>query len=127
MQLESNTYITKIRNPTIREIYTRLRIDMNILATSKIHGNEHNPICPLCGHENEDVEHFLLRCTKYQDIRTENFQIIAQSDTEFIHLNFYEKLRYLLALKCPENSTAACCKFIHEIYKQRETDNSTSS
>ena len=55
------------------------------------------------------------------------FQIIAQSDTEFIHLNFYEKLRYLLALKCSENSSETCCKFIREIYRQRETDNCTSS
>ena len=118
-------YIKAIRNPTIREVYTRLRIDMNILATSKTHGNNPITICSMCNNENETVEHFLLRCPKYQNIREEKFEIIAQLDTEFSNLNSDDKTRYLLALKCPETSISTCCSYIHAIYKQRETDNVT--
>ena len=95
---------------------------MNILATSKIHGSEHNTICSLCNNENETVEHFLLRCPKYQNIRAEKFEIIAQSDTEFSNLNSEDKIRYLLALKCPETNISTCCSYIHAIYKQRDVE-----
>ena len=48
-------YVTAIRNPCIREVFTRLRIDLNILASSKTHGRDHNPMCIHCNDEHETV------------------------------------------------------------------------
>jgi len=36
----------------------------------------HEPLCPLCDHANETVEHFLLDCQKLQNLR-ENFQSLT--------------------------------------------------
>ena len=116
-------YIDKIRNPEIREIYTRLRIDMNLLSTSKIHGNQNRTLCLLCENENETVGHFILRCSKYQTVRENSFEMIKRNDLNFSHLSDDEKLRYILDVRCPEVNLGKCCNFIHDIYKLREKDN----
>ena len=37
---EMKSYITKVKDPHIREYFTRLRIDMNLLNTSKSRGEQ---------------------------------------------------------------------------------------
>ena len=58
-------YLTHIRNPSIRNIFTRLRIDLNCLATCKTQGNF--SMCPLCKLEPETVECFIIKCPHYTD------------------------------------------------------------
>ena len=120
---ELKTYVQKIRNPSIREIYTRLRIDMNILSTSRIHGNQHDPTCFLCQSEIEAVGHFILRCPKYQASRSEMYEKISRHDSSFCNLNEDDKLRYILDARCPEESLGTCCNYVFNMYKERERDN----
>ena len=122
-EYKMSNYIERIRNPTVREIYTRLRIDMNILSTSKIHGNHANTTCFLCQNEEETVGHFLFRCPRYYTIRTEIYNKIANVDVHFQNLNDEDKLRYILDTQCPAENLGVCCKFLLEMYTKRETEN----
>ena len=42
---EMKQYIYKVKDPYTREIFTRLRIDMNLLKTLKSQGEKQNVIC----------------------------------------------------------------------------------
>ena len=117
-------YIVNIKNPNVRETFTRLRIDMNILCTSKIHGSLNVTNCFLCHNGNETVGHFLLKCPKFNDIRIENFEKLRRIDANFINLDDNEKIMYLLNTEGPEKCLVLCCNFINEMYKQRESENS---
>ena len=116
-------YITIIRNPEIREIYTRLRIDMNVLSTSKSQGAQLE-LCPMCNLEPETVDHFLLKCVKYSNIRND---FISEISTHHPHFNFEnlltdDKIRYILNIDCPTEVVGSCCKFIYNIYNTRVKD-----
>ena len=118
------SYITKVKDPHIREYFTRLRIDMNLLNTSKSRGEQQSDICKLCNIESETVEHFLLKCHKYENIRNEMLNSICSVEPDFRTMNENEKMRYILDLNCPENNIGVCCNFVFKIYKQRELDHS---
>ena len=62
------SYIYKIRNPCIRKISTRLRIDMNVLSTSRINKTI-APACPQSSREPESVLYFVLKCPVYDTQR----------------------------------------------------------
>ena len=62
-EFEISPYITKIRNPRVRLLYTRLCIDLHCLATCKTKTGLSSDIsCPLCKQGDETVEHLLLTC-----------------------------------------------------------------
>ena len=96
---------------------------MNILATSKIHGNQHDTTCFLCQGETETVGHFILRCPKYQTTRLEVHNKLVIHDSRFSYLSDDDKLRYILDARCPKENLGICCNFLFTIYKQRERDN----
>ena len=112
-------YIKCIKDPEKREIFTRLRIDLNILSTCKSQGNLRLDLCPFCKVEPESVSHFLLKCNRYLDTRKQFFDKITQKDAQFDTFNDQIKLSYLLNVECPENVIGLCCKFISDIYSQR--------
>ena len=116
-------YVTKVKDSHFREIFTRLSIDMNVLKTSKSQGQQQNDICFLCEVEPETVDHFLLRCSKYQHIRIEMFNRISSNEPHFNNLDESHKLSYLLDLKCSDDNVGLCCNFLYKMYKQREADN----
>ena len=74
----------------------------------------------LCNDDVESVGHFLIDCIKYQDIRSVFFTSLAAKDDLFFQLSRNEKLRYILDVRCPEESIASCCKFLLQIYEQRK-------
>ena len=112
-------YIQLIRNPEIREIYTRLRIDMNILSTSKSQGTYQLDLCPFCNVEPESVGHFLLKCIKFNDIRCDFIRSIPAHSHHFNNLLENEKMCYLLNVHCPTEIIGQCCNFIYNIYTAR--------
>ena len=63
--LGMSPYLTHIRNSSIRNILTRLRIDLNCLATCKTQGNF--SMCPMCKLEPETVEPFIIKCPHYTE------------------------------------------------------------
>ena len=115
-------YITCIKNPDIREIYTRLRIDMNILSSSRSRGLQQHEFCPFCNEESESVSHFLLKCKRYDYIRNDFFDCLQKRNLleSFSIMSDNDKLKYLLSVGCPTEVIGECCKFIHKIYKLRE-------
>ena len=120
---EMKQYVTKVKDPNVREIFTRLRIDMNLLNTSKSNREQQNDICSFCNVESETVGHFLLRCSKYQNIRTQTFNTLTSHEPDFEHLNENDKLSYILDLRCSDINIGVCCNFVSKIYTQRGTDN----
>ena len=114
-------YIEKIKNPEIREIYTRLRIDLNCLSTSKSQGDQQRDLCQFCHSEPEDVAHFLFKCNYYQDVRTDFYNRI---DSNFDQRTISEKMHYVLNVDTSAELLGACCKFIHNIYTKRFEDRS---
>ena len=112
------------KNPDIREIYTRLRIDMNILSSSKSQGPQQRELCPFCNETSESVSHFLLKCRRYDSIRNEFFDCLRRHDSfeSFNIMSDNDKLQYLLNVACPTEVIGECCNFIYKIYKLRENN-----
>ena len=108
----------------MREIYTRLRIDLNCLTTSKAQGNLQRELCPFCETEPEDVGHFLFTCVKYRTIRSEFLKQISEKeiDMTFVDLDINEKLRFILNVECSTGNIGICCKFLKRIYEERLKD-----
>ena len=117
-------YIKCVKDPDKREIFTRLRVDLNILSTCKSQGILQLDFCPFCKIEPESVEHFLLTCSRYVHIRNKFFDRIKKHDAHFHFISKQEKLSYILNIECPEKVIGICCNFLSEIYSQRLKDNS---
>ena len=114
-------YIDKIKSPDIRQIFTRLRIDNNILNTCKFRFNQStSKLCKTCRNATEGVRHFLLDCDYYKEKRDMFFKVVSNSYYNFVQLSADQKLRFILNLDCPDNLQGPCCKFIHDIYSTRQ-------
>ena len=117
-------YITLIRNPTVREIFTRLRIDMNILENSKPNIDK-SPSGGRCIHclsqAQETPYHMLFVCDKFSDIRQNAYLYIKNKDPMFDYLSMTqgELIRYVLDLNCPEDCISRCCRVVKDIYEAR--------
>ena len=118
-------YVVTIKSPEIREIYTRLRIDMNTLSSSKSQGDKQLDLCPLCGSEKETVVHFLFRCSQFEHIRLVFYDELSLLGSNINHDDENEKLRYLLNVQCPPEAVGTCCRFLQQIYSRRYEDRST--
>ena len=115
-------YLTCIQNPDIRLIFTRLRIDMNCLATCKTKkkSTQGGAVCPMCNQGSETVEHFLLSCKHFHDIRLRFLTSVKAYTKCFVYLNSVQKLRYISDLNCPPDAIKICCSFVSELYRKRE-------
>ena len=115
-------YLTCIQNPDIRLIFTRLRIDMNCLATCKTKRNstQGGTVWPMCNQGSETVEHFLLNCKHFHDIRLRFLTSLKAYTKCFVYFNSDQKLRYILDLNCPPDAIKICCSFVSESYRKRE-------
>ena len=111
-------YLTHIRNLSIRNIFTRLRIDLNCLAMCKTQGNF--SMCPMCKLEPETVEHFIFKCLYYTDERNVFKATILPISQSYSSYNNVRKMQYILDLRCPTQAVSSCIKFISTIYKTRE-------
>ena len=119
---EMSPYITKIRNPRVRLLYTRLRIAFHCLATCKTKARLSSDIsCPLCKQSDETVEHFLLTCGHFAANRNDFYTDLDASVSLFESLDETDKLRYILDLQCPEGTVSICCKFVSKMYQLRLT------
>ena len=98
-------YITKIRNPRVRLLYTRLRIDRHCLATCKTKAKlSSNISCPLCKQGDETVEHFLLTCGHFAANRNDFYTNLDAYVSLFESLDETDKLRFILDLQCPKET-----------------------
>ena len=122
--VESSPYITQIRNPDIRQIFTRLRIDLNCLVTcktKKILIQRDTCTCPFCHIDEESVEHFLLVCTHFDKLCIDFENSIRNVLYSYDNLSLNSKLKYIFDLHCPLEAVSSCCKFVSNIYVTRKT------
>ena len=92
---EMSTYITAVKNPDIRNIYTRLRFDMNVLSTSRSCKNIKD-MCPLCNTEPETVSHFILKCHQFSYLRGKFYDNVSSHSPDLKDKNDMTQLNLLL-------------------------------
>ena len=121
-QLTRSSYIDQIRSSDVREIYTRLRIDMHNLESSlKNINNSSDGKCKNCSADiKETPEHFLLNCGKFISQREQFYEKISNLDVQFNSMTNTCRLKYILDLKCPDECINICCKYVIILYKTRE-------
>ena len=98
---------------------------MNILSSCRSQGNQQLALCPFCRDEPESVSHFILKCDKYRDIRSNFFDKLVVQNAQVNLLNDQEMLRYILNVECPDKLIGMCCNFLCTLYDQRVKDNIT--
>ena len=122
--IKRQRYIDVINNPSIRESFTRLRIDINVLEGAKqnISKSSSGGICLNCSlNTKETSDHLLFECTKFSDIREKSYTSLKMKDANFNpnNMNKHDFLKYFLDLKCPDKSIAGCCLLVKNIYDAR--------
>ena len=117
-------YITLIKNASIRESFTRLRTDINVLENAK--QNLTNSVsggnCNNCNRNlKETPGHLLFVCDKFSDLRMKSYNLLKLGDPSFNPdlMNRDDLLKYVLDLRCPDNSIAGCCLLVKAIYDAR--------
>jgi hypothetical protein len=82
---------------------------------ARFNKNQVDTICQLCGEEEENMEHFLLKCTILQAVR---YSVLDNIDTEFniitgktfYNLDSYLKIQILLDCSVLLNYDNSVCK-----------------
>ena len=103
---ERSAYLSVIKTHNIRNIFTRLWVDINILASCR-YRQPSAPVCPMCHTGVEDIEHFILVCPKWHHLRSKFFRSV-QVFSPSLASNL-EKLNYILDLTCPSEAINHCC------------------
>ena len=78
-EFKTQPYITLINNPTVREIFTRLRTDINILESCKsnIGNSPSGGRCTFCSTQDlENPYHTIFVCDKFKNIRQNAFLLL---------------------------------------------------
>ena len=96
-------YLQCIKKYRIRSVISKLRLSSHNLHIEK--GRHQKPklpleqrLCVYCNlSEVEDEQHFILRCTLYDDIRQTFFMLCNNKlNCNFMHLNVHEKFRIVM-------------------------------
>ena len=115
-------YIKLIKNPSVREVFTKLRINFNTLEYSKhLIGNSENlGVCQKCSKNLiEDPKHLLFECDNYSELRQIFIEKMTSLDRDFDRLPINVLLLYVLDLRCPAECINAICSFVHKVYEKR--------
>ena len=108
-----------MRKPDIRQICTRLRIDLNYLVTCKTKKTlVQKDTWPSCHIDEDNVELFFYWSALKLRIDLENS--IHNVFYSYDKLSLNSKLKYILDLHRP-NGVSSCCKFVSNIYVKRKT------
>ena len=89
------------------ENFSKLDIDRSDISNFVRLNRLENRLCPLCKFEVRDELHFIIKCTKLQELRNKFYQKISDilpsfynlSDTEKFHLIFRDISYFIIYLK----------------------------
>ena len=125
MIVKNHTY-TKLEVLVL--IFTRLRIDMNVLSTCRINKTI-APACPLCSESwgPGSALHFVLKYPVHDRQRNLFIDKIVPRSPSFPNLDDVQKLKYIVDLDCPPEVISQCCKFVAEIYALRERQSTANN
>ena len=120
-------YLNMVRSSNIRKTITRLRIDMNTLNDCQYRQNKNTVNkCRFCNNDSvEDVEHFLIDCCKFNNLRQSFFIKLSDFIPMFNSFSNDMKIKIILDLdfKLPQESIKKCCgivcNFLKTLYKAR--------
>ena len=117
-------YVKLVKNPSIREIFTKIRINFNILESSKhlIGKSDTNGVCQNCNENSiETPDHLFFECDSFTTLRNTLLEKIQDEDGSFNPQSSSkrDRLLYIFDLRCPENSIGPICHFVHKIYNAR--------
>jgi hypothetical protein len=118
-EYEPCAYLDVIRSPSIRSIFTKLRISQSKLNAHQFNREDVN--CSVCGIR-EDTRHLLFECQmmKLVNIRTSYHSRMVQVCDKYLHMSSEEKMRHVLNLTF-KNPMAinTTCKFVTDMYQAR--------
>lgn len=114
-----SSYIDKIRNPEIRLVFTRLRIDLNVFSSYYTRENN-STSCPICQQPYDSILHLLFHCPYFDADRTALYNILLPVCPNWGDMDDASKLLYLIDTKCPDTVIKYCCSYIYKLYKHRE-------
>ena len=115
---DSSVYIDRVRNPVVRLVLTRLRIDMNVYSTYN-NKNDTPTVCPICKTGNDSLCHLLFHCSHFINNRKNLYRELEQSSTNWKQINDEQKLLLLLGMQFSDSVLNICCKYISDLYKVR--------
>ncbi len=120
---QQSEYLDKIESPSMRTIFTRLRIDSNNLNDCKFRSyrfkNQDTDKCTFCPGEIDSVEHLILHCRHPEILKARNmfYDTYSTYHNNFVRLPDNEKLYYILNVTHGASSaTHVICSFIKRIY-----------
>ncbi len=125
-------YLSIIKSPNIRSVFTKLRINNSILKSSCRNKIESELICPACNKcVIESTKHFLLECSRYANIRNvfhdklkvlvRNYNYLSITDKMIIILDLnVEKLTKKDDIHIQEFQNIVI-SFVKEIYSLRKS------
>ena len=125
---EKSPYLTVIENHGVRNIFSRLRLDMNKLEICQ--GRQRNiprdlRKCPICKTAVETIAHFILECDGYRSERTIFISKITEIDKLFLQASKSHQLKSILNVQplVPDHSvtraTKLICRYVKDIYTNR--------
>ena len=116
---ELSAYLSVIKTHEIRNIFTRLRVDLNILASCR-YKQPSAPVCSMCQTVVEDIEHFILVCSTWQHLRSEFFRSVQVFSPSLAMASNLEKINYILDLTCSSETISHCCAYVERFYEGRQ-------
>ena len=118
-----SSYLHIVKDPQIRQIFTRLRLSTHCLqeCTGRYSGIvKEERICKLCdSNKVESVEHFILHCNKFSAERNLRFSQITHIYGGFASMSDFQKLKNILNLNLLQCNDIICA-FLNNIYKERQ-------
>ena len=124
VKLKRQRYIDIIQSPKIRESFTRLRVDLNVLEGAKQNQSKSpsEGVCINCtSNARETPQHLLFVCSKFSAIREKYYSSLRVKDSGFNPntMNDKDLLKYILDLRCPDDNIQGCCSLVRRIYDAR--------
>ena len=121
LNYDLQNYVINIKTIPHRACLAKLRLGCHLLRiqTGKYECGGgpilvESRLCRQCfENEIEDAKHLLVDCKAFENIKQDNFKLIAQADPSFI-----QKAEYLLQTD-KETSCKHIGKFVYEIYRER--------
>ena len=120
-----SNYLMKVNDLSIRRVFTQLRTGSHGLneCTGRYQKiDRESRRCLLCNSsEIEDVQHFILHCSHFADIRKQLYIKLKTLSPAFEKMSSINKLKYILNVETKNNECiSVICAFIKSINAARQ-------